>query len=346
VSQRIIVANSQVPFVRGGSEVAADALVEQLRLRGHEVELVQLPLRWYPKEEIIKSYLAWRLVNLEESEGRPVDRLIALKFPAFVAQHPLKITWLIQQFRQVYDLFGTEFSDYTHSAADMDLRRAIFEMDARAIGESRRRYAIARNPASRLTRYNGLEAEVLYLPPAQEGRYRNEGYGDTILSVSRLDRLKRVDHLVRAMVHVRTPVRCCIVGRGAELDALQHLARRVGSAGRIDFLGYVSDDDLISAYAGALAVYYAPYDEDYGLATVEAMKSGKPVLTTTGSGGVLEFVEDRATGFVTPADDPVALARRIDELYEDRALAERLGIAAQQRVAPITWEATIAKLLI
>ncbi len=343
--ERIIVANSQVPFVRGGSEVAADGLVEQLRLRGHQVELVQLPLRWYPKEELVKSYLAWRLVNLEESEGRAVDRVIALKFPAFVARHPHKITWLIQQFRQVYDLFGTEYSEYAHSAADMEIRRAVFEMDARSIGESKRVYAIARNPAQRLARYNGIQAEALYLPPAQEGRYRSEGYGDYILSVCRLDRLKRVDHLVRAMAHVRTPVRCRIVGRGEELDALQKVARRVGAVGRVEFLGYVPDDDLLAAYAGALAVYYAPYDEDYGLATVEAMKSARPVLTTTGSGGVLEFVVDGQTGFVLSADDPLALARRIDELYEDRALAERLGTRALQCVAPITWETTIAKLL-
>jgi len=65
------------------------------------VETIQIPFRWYPKEEILKGYLAWRLINLDESEGQPIDRVIALKFPAFVVKHSHKTTWLVQQFRQL-----------------------------------------------------------------------------------------------------------------------------------------------------------------------------------------------------------------------------------------------------
>lgn len=342
---RIAVCTAQIPFVRGGAEVLADALVAQLRQRGHQVELIRVPFRWYPKEEILKGYLAWRLLNLDESEGKPIDRVIALKFPAYVIAHEHKVTWLIQQFRQAYDLLGTEHSHFSNTPADEELRKAIWDIDTQTIGESARVYTISDNVGQRLRRFNRLSSETLYPPPALDGHFYHETYGDYIFSISRLNRLKRIDLLVRAMGEVRTPVRCLIAGQGEELATLQRLAHQVGAEDRIDFLGFVSDTNALDLYASALAVYYAPLDEDYGLATVEAMKSRKPVLTTSGSGGVLEFVRDGENGFVTPAGDPKALAQRIDELYAQRKLAEQLGTVAEQTVASISWERTIDKLL-
>lgn len=323
----------------------ADALAAQLRLRGHLVELVNIPFRWYPKEEILKGYLAWRMINLEESEGQTIDRVIALKFPAFAVHHTHKITWLVQQFRQAYDLYGTEYSHFDGSQADSDLRQAIWQMDTQTLGESKRIFTISENVGKRLRQFNRLESQALYPPPALDGQFRNTGYGDYVFSISRLNRMKRVDLLVQAMGKVETPVRCRIAGQGEELAALKRLAHRLGVEKRIDFLGFVSDEEALALYAGALVVYYAPLDEDYGLATVEALKSRKPVLTTSDSGGILEFVKNGVSGFVTPPGDPGALAQQIDALYADRAIAERLGTAGQQAVASIGWDVTIETLL-
>jgi glycosyltransferase involved in cell wall biosynthesis len=343
---RIAVCTSQVPFELGGAEILADALVEQLRLRGHQVALVQLPQRWYPKEEILKNYLMWRLVSLDVThEQQPIHRVIALKYPAYAVPHEHKTTWLVHQLRQAYELFGTEYSFFQNSEQDHELRAIIRRMDTTTISESRRIYAISQNVAGRLSKFNQVDAEVLYPPPSMDGYYRNDGDGDYILSVSRLNLLKRVDHLVRAMGMVKTAVRCRIAGRGPDLEALQQLARQVGAAERIDFLGFVANDDLLDLYANCLALYYAPLDEDYGLVTIEAMKSCKPVLTTSDSGGVLEFVGDGLTGFVTPPTDPSALAQRIDELYANRRLVREMGTAAEQLVAGITWGKAIDRLL-
>jgi glycosyltransferase involved in cell wall biosynthesis len=129
------------------------------------------------------------------------------------------------------------------------------------------------------------------------------------------------------------------------MEALQRLTRKVGAEDRIELLGFVSDRDALELLAGALCVYYAPIDEDFGLATVEAMKSQKPVVTTSDSGGVLELIEDGISGFVTPPDDIDALAQRIDELYANRALAERMGTVGRQVAEPIEWERTVDRLL-
>ena len=307
-AQRIALCLGQVPFGHGGAEILTESLAAQLRRRGHEVAIIAIPFRWYPSSEIVKGYLAWRLVDLHEANGLKIDRLIALKFPGFVADHPHKVTWLIQQYRQAYDLFGSEHSDLTTSEQDIEIRRAIHRMDTQTIGESVATFTISDNVGRRLRRYNGLDSETLYPPPSQEGRYRHARYGDYVLSLCRLDRLKRVDRLIEALALTQGDARCIIAGRGPEMENLQRLAAKRGLADRITFAGFVSDEKAIELYANARALYYAPLDEDYGLATVEAMKSQKPVLTTDDSGGVLEFVQHDVTGAIATLDDLAATA--------------------------------------
>jgi glycosyltransferase involved in cell wall biosynthesis len=186
---------------------------------------------------------------------------------------------------------------------------------------------------------------VLYPPPRLDGRHYRDEYGDYVLTVSRLNVMKRVDLIIRAMAHVRSPVRCLIVGTGPEEADLKRLVRQTSTGDRVEFLGFVSDDRLLSLYANAMAIYYAPYDEDYGYAAVEAFKSQRPVLTASDSGGVLEFVEEDRTGYVVSPHEPHHLAKRIDQLHQNRALCRRLGQAGFDRVRGITWDATIPRLL-
>ena len=110
---------------------------------------------------------------------------------------------------------------------------------------------------------------------------------------------------------------------------------RCGVSDRVQFLGYVPDEELLELYANCSAVYYAPFDEDYGYVTVEAFLSGKPVLTCSDAGGVLEFVKHGVTGWVTPPD-PAAIAAVLNEIAEQPGRCESLGCAGKERVAAIT----------
>ncbi len=134
-----------------------------------------------------------------------------------------------------------------------------------------------------------------------------------------------------------------IAGDGPERERLAARIRDRGSADRIEMVGRVDDERLLELYAGAAAVFYAPFDEDYGYVTVEAFKCAKPVVTTVDAGGVLEFVEDGLTGLVTDPD-PRAIAASLDRLCSDAVLARRLGEAGRERVAPIDWQHVIATL--
>ena len=194
---RIAVCAPQVPFVRGGAELMAESLVGALRERGHEAELVTVPFKWYPGTRVLDQAFLWRLVDLAESDGRPIDRVIATKFPAYCVRHPNKVAWVLHQFRQAYDYDRTELGQFDESPEDRATRRAIERLDAVSLGEARRVFATSRNVADRLQRFNGIDADVLPHPP-QSLPYRTEEPEGFVLSVNRLDRAKRIDLMIEA----------------------------------------------------------------------------------------------------------------------------------------------------
>jgi glycosyltransferase involved in cell wall biosynthesis len=271
--------------------------------------------------------------------------VIATRVPSFAVLHHNKVTWLVHQLRTAYDLRDTEFSSFDDSSKDLQLVEIIRRIDTQALSESRRLFSISDNVSQRLAEFNRLQAETLHPPPKHDGRYYAEGYGDYVLVVSRLNRLKRVDQIIRAMPYTRSNVKLYVVGRGAEGGNLQRLVERLDIAHRVRFLGFVPDQDLLRLYAGALAVFYAPYDEDYGFVTIEAFRSRKPMVSTLDAGGVLEFITDGQNGYILPPHRPQLLAARIDRLYGDRALCRRLGEAGYESVRSVTWERTIQTLL-
>jgi glycosyltransferase involved in cell wall biosynthesis len=329
-----------VPFVRGGAELMAEDLVDALRRRGHEADLVTIPFKWYPGTRVLDQALLWRLADLTESDGRKIDRVIATKFPAYCVRHPSKVAWVLHQFRQAYDYDRTELGQFSESPEDRATRRAIERLDAVALGEARRVFATSANVADRLRRFNGIEAAVLPHPP-QALPYRTAPSEGFVLSVNRLDRAKRIDLLVEA-AKLEPSLRVVVVGEGPDRGRLESLA--AGLDGRVRFAGRVGDDELADLYARSLAVYYAPIDEDFGMVPYEAFLSEKPVLTTHDAGGPLEVVRDGETGVVA-APDAAAIAaacRLLAERADDAAAWGRAGRAVAERV---TWDACVDALL-
>jgi len=341
---RICLCSTQVPFSYGGAEMLVESLRDELKSRGFAVEVVTLPFAWSSRLQLVKSALAWRLVDLTEAGGKRIDRVIATRFPSYLIKHPHKVVWLVHQMRQVYDLLGTPYSDFVESGRDQKVIDMVRAMDRRGLGEARAVYTISQNTADRLKRWNGLSGTALHPPPRLVREYHEGDFGDYVFAVGRLDALKRFDLLIRAIAAAQTPVRCKIAGTGPEEGALRDLAQKLGVTERVELLGWVDDHDLPGLYAGSLAVFYAPYDEDYGYVTVEAMKSGKPVLTAADSGGVLEFVVDGENGFVCAPGAARELGGRIDLLYRERDRARTLGAAGKRRVEVVDWDHVIKAL--
>ena len=342
--QRIVVCEAQVPFVRGGAEHHVRALVDQLCRHGYQAELVSIPFKWYPPEQLLAHAAAWRLADLSESNGRSIDLVIASKFPTYFVRHENKITWLIHQHRAAYELCGTIYSNFAHTEADVGLRESLMRLDREMLGECRRLFANARNTADRLAKFNGLTAEPLYHPPPIADRLVPGAYRDYVLFVGRLESIKRPDLAVRSMCAVDPPTRLIVVGEGSERRRTEALAEKLGVSDRVVFEGSVDEQRLIDLYRDALAVLYAPFDEDFGYVTLEAFLARKPVITTLDAGGPLEFVEDGVNGFVC-APAPEAVAAAINRLAADRAKAASLGLAGFERARSITWDGVIAKLV-
>ena len=344
---RLAIATVQVPFTTGGAELLARGLRDALRTRGHEAEIVTLPFKWYPSGTLLDAMRMAQLVDLTEVNGQPIDRVVALKFPAYLLRHPDKVIWLLHQHRQAYDLWGTPFGDLHAWPDGEEVRRAIVDADSRALGEARALFTLSRNVAERLHRFNGLTGAPLYPPPPANRHWRCDRFEGFILCPGRLDPIKRQDLVLRALGLMRSDLTLVFVGGGTapERRRLAALARDLGLERRIGWAGPVSDEELVDLYARCRAAWFGGYDEDYGYVPIEAFLSGKPAVVHTDAGGPLEFVVEGHNGRVVPPD-PAALAAALDTLA-DASLAAQLGAQgnADIRGLDITWDRVVGRLL-
>ena len=342
----IAVCAAQVPFFTGGAEAHVNGLVRELKQRGYETELINIPYKWYPRKQLLKSIRIWEMLDLTESNGKRIDMVISTKFPSYFVKHPQKVLWLIHQYRQVYDLFDTPFSGFDpRKKQDRKFRDMFIKMDSKALKTYDRIYTNAQNTGKRLKKFNHIDYAPLYHPPSLAGRYFCSGYGDYVLSVGRLDKLKRVHLLLKALAYCDKKIRCKIAGTGPELDDLKKEAGKLGVSERAEFLGYVSDDELLKLYAGCGLVYFAPRDEDYGYITLEAFLSKKPVITAFDSGGPLEFVAHEKNGLLFDSSDEKELAKKMEELFFNKEKCRIFGERGYEKVKDISWEHVIRTLV-
>lgn len=348
----ILILGAKVPFTRGGQDVLMNTLRRELEKRGHLVDTVELPYQPLPKESLLNQAAQWRSLDLSRGGAHPVDLIIATKFPTYYAKHAKKSLWLVHQHRAIFELYGSRYSDISDDPRDEALRRALIQGDAAVISECSYVSGISRNVVQRLKSFSGVDGEVLYPPLSQGNNYRCEPAQDYVLSVGRLCSIKRVDLMLKALPIVHPFVKLKIVGTADEPGIMDYFRNEIDKHhlwDRVEFLGRVSDPDLIDLYARASVVYYAPHDEDYGYVTLEAHASSKPVVSATDSGGVLEFVEHEVNGLVVEPNSD-AIGHAVNRLFEDREWAAALGKAGRSRleqtgVLEQGWDHLIERLL-
>lgn len=352
--ENICILAPQVPFIRGGAEILVDALKDRADNLVKRVDIIKIPYNYSNHENIIRSCFEWRLLDLETLGEFKIDLVIATKFPSYFINFNRKITWLVHQFRQIYELFGSEYG-WERNKLSTGFRKKVMDWDKRFLMESERVFSISKNVANKLKKYNNIDSEVLYPPPIYDGEYCMGKYGDYILSVGRINKWKRLDILINAFKYTKTKVKCYIAGEGEDLDLLKEKVHKENLEDRIVFLGFVNKKKLLDIYANCLAVYFAPMDEDYGYITVEAFKSAKPVITLSDSGGVLEFVKHNLNGIIIKDDGGLKsgreefiykeIAKNIDSLFNSKDYSKRLGEVGFKTVKNINWDYTLKKLL-
>jgi glycosyltransferase involved in cell wall biosynthesis len=344
---RIAIATVQVPFEFGGAEFLAANLKKQLIARGHEAEIVTIPFKWYPSENLVNSMRIARMIDLTEMKGKPIDLLIGLKFPIYYTRHQNKVLWLLHQHREAYELWETGYNGLDKQAHGKLLRTVIMNQDNKYIPECQKIFTISQTVSERLKKYNGIGSVPLYHPPSGFERFRYEDVGDYVFCPARLEELKRQHLLIEAMRYTRTPVKVLLAGKGRRdyVERIQSMIETYSLGDRVHFLGWISEEEKIAYYANALAVYYGPYQEDYGYVTLEAFLSGKPVLTHVDSGGPLEFVEDNDNGFVLDSE-PKLIAEKLDYFYRNKDAAREMGMNGMSALKKleIQWDSVIEPL--
>lgn len=345
---RILVATTQVPFVRGGAEVLAEKLCSALVRHGHQAEIVSIPFKWYPPEQILDHMLACRLLDLSESCGHKVDLMIGLKFPAYLIPHPNKVLYLLHQHRPAYDLWESPLENVHDAPNGIEVRDAIRRADGKLIPAANRIFTISKNVSRRLQHYNGIASEPLYHPPEGSKDFFCAEARDYLFFPSRLGHIKRQHLAIQALAKTRESVRIKFAGTADYppfLDELRQLAAKLGVADRIEWAGHVTHEEKCRLYAHSLGVIFPPVDEDYGCVTLEGMLSSKPVITCTDSGGALEFIRHGENGLVA---EPAAasMAAAMDELWRDREHTQRMGETARNDYDTLNpnWDHIVEKL--
>lgn len=343
---RIAVVTSSPPGVEGGHMVIARELATALRDAGHEAPIVVTPDYGFGRQA--RAYFeTWR-TDVSRVDGQPVDQVISLRYPSYAVRHPRHVCWLNHTMREYYDL-------WPRFTAQLSPQGYVKESVRRTLIHAADRYLLARNVTKlfvqsrtireRLAMWRELKPTVLH-PPAPRRVYRTDEYGSEFLFVSRLTLLKRADLVLRALAEpAAAGARLVVAGDGEERAALEGRAAALGVRERVTFVGRLSDQQMLDALARCRAVVFPPLQEDYGFVTVEAFASRKAVITCGDSGGPAELVQEGVSGFVCEPR-PESLAAAIRKLADDAVLAERMGSAAYDAGAKLTWRETVRALVL
>lgn len=345
---RIAIATVQVPFITGGAEILVDMLASELKKRGHQVDIVTIPFKWYPWKSLVNCMTMGRMMDLTEVNGEKIDKVIAVKFPAYYVKHENKVIWLMHQHRQAYDLWGTQYGDLDKTSNGEEIRDLITCCDNKYLKEAKNVFTIAQTTSDRLKEYNDIDSKVLYHPPLNSDQLHCDEYGDCVFYASRIDTIKRQRLLVEAAKYLKTPAKIVVAGGGSqeEIRYLKKIIEDNKLQKRVRLAGFISEEEKINYYAKCLCVYFGAYDEDYGYITLEGFFAKKPVIVHRDAGGPLEFVKDDYNGYVID-DDPKVIAEKIDYLYNNKEEAKRLGENGCKTLQEkhMDWDYVIGQLL-
>jgi glycosyltransferase involved in cell wall biosynthesis len=229
------------------------------------------------------------------------------------------------------------------------VREIIKNCDNKFLPESKKIFTLSENVSSRLKKYNGIDSQPLYHPPDNAEKLYQGKYEDYVFFPSRISTLKRQDLAIEAMKYTKTDVKLILAGRPDnkyELKKIQGLISDNNLDSKVSLMLNISDEKKIKLFSDSLGSIFLPFDEDYGYVTLESFYSKKPVITTTDSGGPLEFVEDGKNGFISQPD-PKELAKYLDLLFMEKQKSKTMGENGYNKIKAmkISWNTVVDSLI-
>ena len=237
--------------------------------------------------------------------------------------------------------YGCPLVTTVHLAAPETLREA----ETRLLAASSRVIAVSEWQAEHSReRHEGLHCVVIhggvdcsrFRPPRTPRRERSD-----VLFAGRHTPEKGLDVALEAFALVRDPAatghRLRIAGDGPWNRAYRNLARRLGATDRVDWLGRLPADDLAREYRRCAAFLMPSRAEPFGLAALEAMASGTPVIAAC-TGGLREIVADGVNGFHPREETAAAYAEALGRVLSSPGLAAELAAGGRRTAERLSWE--------
>ena len=346
--------NNYFPML-GGVPTAVETIRRDLEALGHEVVIVAPRMTGAPEGEqgVIRvpsvpapTYPDFALpMPLAPSLTR---RLESLALDVFHAHHPFLLGASARRLARAagrpfvftYHTLYERYAHYVPLPREMVARRAV-RWSAR-FADSADLVIAPSDFVGRRLRTLGVRRPIEVLPTGVDlGRFRpgdgaaarralGLGAGDRVLLyVGRLDREKNLEFLLSAVARVTTPgTRLLLVGRGTQGPALRRAADAAGLGSRVELRGGSPPTGLPVYYQAADAFVFASTSETQGLAVLEAMACGLPVVAVRAS-GIEEIVTDGVSGLLVP-EDAAALAGAVDQILADGHLRAKLGLGGRE----------------
>ncbi len=369
---RILILNYEFPPMGGGAGHASFQIASSLAKRGHRVDVVTSRVgsqrRWERKGRLAVfrvrsfrrgiqdcgingawSYLFFAAPVIEHLTRKRRYDIVHCFFSLPTGLLSLCVPGL-RRLPAVISLRGSDVPGYDaeHRLLQrmhrcmLPLTRRIWQRSGAvvALSDSLRRLAHQTLPGAPIGVIpNGICAD--FRPNAWPKQARSAGEPLQILTVARLVKRKGLDSLLRAVALLSDlSIRLLIQGSGSDEKSLRELAATLGIEDRVTFLGFRERESLPPVYQNADIFIMPSHSESFGLAVLEAMACGLPVIVSR-VGGMVDYVEEGVNGLIVPPNDAMRLAEAIRHLAEAPEICRAMGARNNQKAhAEYTWERT------
>lgn len=338
----------------GGAEIHLHEIFRRLAERGHEITM--LVSGWpgaLAQEQVdgMQVYRVGRRYTFGLHAPRAGRQLLARKRYDVVVEALNKVpifapAWAgVPTVLVVHHLFGT--SAFQEAAAPVAAATWLLERPIPRVYRGVPTQAISHSTADDLVARGLRRSDIrvihpgvdlaFYTPPPEPRRTAEP----TFLYLGRLKRYKGVEIILEALARLRErgcAARLAVAGRGTREPHLRRLAARLGVADRVDFLGFVTEEQKRELLRTAWANVLVSPKEGWGMINIEAAACGTPTVASDAP-GLRESVLHGRTGLLVPYGDPQALADALQSLARDPARVEALGQEALRFAARFSWDA-------
>jgi len=304
----------------GGTEVATEELVDKLRKKGYEIDVITSQREGRFK---MLKYVLDGMKQLKQEEYSTIH--CQSIFPAL-------IPYLLKKKYFVYC-----------RGSDVMLTKGWRKwLNKKLLMKAEKVIALTRAMQNKLKQDYRVESVVI--PNAIDTFDCNvEKIPGQIIFVGTLKEVKGINYLLEALKMIEENISLIIVGDGPERNYLERYASELGLTSRVKFVGMKNKLEIQKYICESQILVLPSLSEGFSMTLLEAMVGGIPVIATN-VGGNPEIIEDRINGFLVEPRNPRQIANSIQWLLEDKELMRLIGLNNQYNVKKYSWDNLIYKL--